>query len=205
MRLAALVTPSYRFDLEALVRQVYGADAALGEATISVMAALDPDKPYAVTHAGHHWLFDWDRLETWLSTPAISRGFHAVFALHEAADFYAFAIYENGELGRLRIGTAQDGIVSDKGPVLDPEIATVARLFGMERLDEGLAVWSGTQPAPPDNDHDWIGEKVLVDLLAYQTGISLSEVNKSSADFLSLQAQQVVSPIFAPLSRFSRT
>lgn len=204
LRLAAMVTPSYRFDLPALVRQVYGSDAAVGPAQTSVMAALDPDRPYALTYAGHHWLFDWDKIENWLSAPAISRGFHAVFALHETADFYAFAMYDNGDLGRLRIGTVNGGVISDVGPVLDPEIATIARLFGMDRLDEGLSYWYGNQPAQNGSDHDWIGEQVVVDLIAYQTGIYVTEINKSSSDFFSMRASTIVSPASSPLSRFHR-
>lgn len=203
LRLAVLVTPSYRFDLSGLVRQVYGSEAMLGDERTSVLTALDPVAPFAVTHAEHHWIFDWTHIETWLTSPAISRGFHAVFAVHEGAGFYAFAMYENGVQGRLRIGTAASGVISDVGPVLDPEIATIAHHFGTDALDKGLACWSGRDAAPDHIRLERIGERVVVDLLAYQTGISIAEVNDSSQGFFAKDARRILSPTLAPLSRFS--
>jgi len=200
--LAALVTPSYRFDLPGLVRQLYGADAVLHDAEVPVSRVLFQGDPHAATFSGHHWVFDWDRITSWLEQPVIARGFYAVFVLQPDAGFHGFAMFENGELGRLRVGTTEQGIISDFGPVLEPERETINRLFLPEEAARMQTFWSGCRQHSDGVTQNLLGASVVLDLIAYQTGALIPPDHELPAAFFSETAHQVAVPDVPNLSRF---
>ena len=204
IQLAALVTPSYRFDLPGLVRQLYGTDALLHGSKVPVDRALCHGDPHVATFSGHHWVFDWDQIISWLEEPVISRGFYAVFVLQPEAGFYGFAIFENGELGRLRVGTTAQGIISDFGPVLAPEREAINRLFLPDEAARMQTCWSGGGQQSDGITQNFLGTSIVLDLIAYQTGALIPPDQELPAPFFSETAYQVAVPEEPILSRFQQ-
>ena len=119
-------------------------------------------------------------------------------------NFYGFTVFQEGKIFRQRIGTRNEGIISDVGPILEIEYETITRRFGRELLDEGLYVWHGDQVEGIDDMHFDVGVDVIFDLLALQTGVALAATRESTA-FYTEDAFRLQLPTNERLTRFGNS
>ena len=176
---AVMIASAQTIALDAFARKALGPDAFISDDELPLSEVLDPLHPHACTFADHHWIFSWDQIEHWLTTPCLQVGTQSVYALNAQVGFYGFAIIHEGRMFRQRIGTERHGIVSDKGPLTEPEYETVASLFNQDSLNDGFHIWDGAHIPHRPQTHVSLGAEVVTRMLSLQTGMSLWQLSQN--------------------------
>ena len=179
-KMAAMVTSTQDKDLRNFVREAYGLRSQIGPKTLDLKKAVGTETPSATTMSGHHWLFDWSRIEDWLMSSFGRSGTQVAYAIHEDLQFYGFAVHHNGQVVRRRVGNRAEGIIADFGAMLDFEFETITNRFGEKHLNEGLYIWHDERVKGFSDHHYSLGRSIVVDLLKLQTGVNLNSSHAST-------------------------
>lgn len=175
MRIAAIVACAQSASLCGLLDAIYSGQCCLDDTGADDASPLGSLRAHAGTYQRHHWVFDWDRVSQWLTTPQMQTGTQVVYAVEPSIDFYGFAVCHEGRMVRQRIGTAREGIVCDVGALLETEYQTITRLMTRAHLDAGLYIWDGDADVAFNTSHCAFGPEIILDLIYQQTGVSLRD------------------------------
>lgn len=191
-KIAILLIPLEGCTLEEVIGKIYGNRSRLVESEDAVNSALYPEDQsaaFACEEDGNAWIFDWNLVPSALETDVPIAPNAGLFFLHSVTNSYAFTIIKNNKIVRSRFGSSDDGIVIDKGDLLQSERDAIAREAGNERFEELKSAWLDDGVFIEQENYDFshvaFGEEIVFALLKDQSGIHLSRGGDRNEHFYS--------------------